>query len=383
MNRYHTASAHVLAPAGLGLAGALAVLAVGGLHWTAILFAVILGTAGFAIARHIASDRRALRTSIASYVEGRQRFGEKVFPVWGRHIETSSSEMATAISALAQRFSGIVEKLDQAVEASKSASDAIEDDGEGLVAVFARSEKELGTVVASLNAAMDSKAAILDKVQSLNRFIAELQAMAADVSVIAAKTNLLALNAAVEAAHAGEMGRGFAVVAAEVRNLSALSGDTGRRIARNVEVISSAIVSALRSAEESARQEDQAKCASETTISSVLSDFRHVTDGLAQSARILKDASVGIKSEISEALVQLQFQDRVSQILGHVEDNVRSLPGYLEENRLQYERAGTLQPLDATAVLDELASTYAMKKERDVHEGRKAAANQNSDITFF
>ncbi len=357
-------------------------LAAGGWSWTGALIATMFGVAGLASGRHIAAAHTTLRQSIKGYIDGRQRFGEKVIPVWTGQIETSRAEMETAVSALTERFSGIVDKLNQAVEASSAATESIEDGGNGLVAVFAKSEKELGVVVASLKSAMNSKAAILDKVQGLNQFIAELQEMAADIASIAAQTNLLALNAAIEAAHAGQMGRGFAVVAAEVRKLSALSGEAGKRIAHKVGVISAAIVAARQTAEESTLEEGRSKFASEATIGAVLSDFRSVTDALVQSSRILKDESIGIKSEISEALVQLQFQDRVSQIMSHVELNIAGLPAYLEQNRRQFEQAGALQQLDPAGLLDELEATYAMTSERAVHSG-KTLAKQDSEITFF
>ena len=45
----------------------------------------------------------------------------------------------------------------------------------------------------------------------------------------------------------------------------------------------------------------------------------------ARSSTLLKDESVGIKSEVGAALVQLQFQDRVSQIITAVESDMDRL----------------------------------------------------------
>jgi methyl-accepting chemotaxis protein len=381
----------------------VAVLAAGGFGLPALLAAALLPVAGYLVGNRLASachseqaaardeglaaGRSAATHAIATYLARQQHFGEQLAPVWARHIENSRSQMEFAISALAQRFSGIVEKLDTAAKASRTATDSVEAGGNGLVAVFERSEEDLGTVVASLKSAMTSKSAMLANVHNLHQFISELQTMATDVASIAGQTNLLALNAAIEAARAGEAGRGFAVVADEVRKLSTLSGDTGKRISEKVGVISAAIEATCRNTEDSTQIELQSMNASEAIIRSVLDEFRSVTDTLVQSSIRLKDESIGIKSEVAESLVQLQFQDRVSQIMTHVRNNIERLPAVLHQNRAQFEQQGELAPLDAAPLLAELEKTYAMSDERAVHAahtgGAEAPAAQEEEITFF
>jgi methyl-accepting chemotaxis protein len=201
--------------------------------------------------------------------------------------------------------------------------------------------------------------------------------MAADVASIAWQTNLLALNAAIEAARAGEAGRGFAVVATEVRMLSNRSADAGKHIAQQVSRISAAIAATCEAAGASMRDETRAVQASEQMIGNVLSSLRGVTDALVQSSDLLQRESSGIQAEVADALVQLQFQDRVSQILAHVQQNIARLPSYLGED-LQ------LQPLDARPLLAELESTYAMAEERTLHTSTpQPALQQAEEITFF
>jgi methyl-accepting chemotaxis protein len=93
---------------------------------------------------------------------------------------------------------------------------------------------------------------------------------------------------------------------------------------------------------------------------------------LLESSNILKDESVGIKVEVSEALTQLQFQDRVSQIMTHVRQNIELLPRFLEGNMQQFEGDGALHPLDPDALLGELIKTYATDEERALHKNAYA-----------
>ncbi|HWW71385.1 MAG TPA: methyl-accepting chemotaxis protein, partial [Duganella sp.] len=320
---------------------------------------------------------------VDDYLAGRERFGDAVLPIWCRHIENSRTQMEEAVADLAGRFSSIVDKLDNAVHVSSL------EGGKGapsMTEVFARSASQLGSVVTSMKSAMASKHAMLAQIKDLERFTRELRDMAEGVASIAAQTNLLALNAAIEAARAGPAGRGFAVVAQEVRNLSSRSAETGRNISNRVGMISSAILAASQAAEQSSEQEGRSMQSAEGMIDTVLADFRTMTDALVSSSDLLKQESIGIQGEVGQALVQLQFQDRVSQVMAHVRENMELLPALLRENRGRYEAGRVLEPLDPAPLLHELQKTYAMAEEHAVHGGSRhatPAAADADEITFF
>jgi methyl-accepting chemotaxis protein len=369
--------------AALGIAAAAALLGVAGWSWSGVALALLLAAVGIGLGLRLAAGQARLQAALDAYLAGTECFGAEVAPIWSGHIATSREQMESAIGSLAQRFSGIVDKLDEAVHAAGLASGTVDSGADGLVAVFSRSEQKLGSIIAAQQAAMAGMVAMLAKVQGLNAFIAELQEMAADVAKIAAQSNLLALNAAIEAARAGEQGRGFAVVATEFRMLSNQSGATGKRIADKVGTISAAIVDTCGMVRESVSQEDGAMLKAEATIGAVLADFRAITGALQQSSTLLKNESIGIKGEVGEALVQLQFQDRVSQILTHVQANIASLPGLLEQNRARYVSEGVLAAPDAEALLLDLKQSYVMADQHLIHGGGKAVASNDNEVTFF
>lgn len=365
-------------------AGAGAVWLSGG-HLGVVAGALLLCAGALLTDRRRAALQRSPQVATAAYLASTAQLGQEVLPVWAGHIESSRSQMETAIAALTQRFAGIVDKLDQAVRSSNQAAGTADHQGQGVVAVFEHSREELGQIIDSLRQSMASNAALHAEVQGLRRFVSELQQMADDVANIAFQTNLLAINAAIEAAHAGEAGRGFSVLAQDVRKLSAMSGDTGRRMAEKVGLIGRAIAAANQVAEASAEREAAAVSASEASIQGVLGQFEQLTTGLAESAEVLQREGVGIQAEIVEALVQLQFQDRVSQVMTHVRQHMETLPPLLAQGREQMAQGGEPQPIDVPRLLQELEQSYAMAEERATHVkgSDRPVAAAAEEVTFF
>jgi methyl-accepting chemotaxis protein len=172
-------------------------------------------------------------------------------------------------------------------------------------------------------------------------------------------------------------------VAKEVRLLSVQSGGAGKRITDTVGVISAAIIDTSRMVKASVKQEDLALLKAEAMIKQVLSEFKDTARALERSSVLLKEESIGIKAEISEALVQFQFQDRVSQIVCHVRDNIKQLPDFFQKSRLHYAQSGVLLPLDPSMLLDVLKETYVTADQHAIHTGGRIDAKNETEITFF
>ncbi|WP_092405281.1 methyl-accepting chemotaxis protein [Pseudomonas sp. NFACC02] len=380
----------LLAPgffAGLAAWGTLTALAGGALSWVSILACtgvpgVFLGLYTAWIVRRVERQsglRRSHEETHSRPLEqpptpALQVLCEQALPIWVRQIDTSREQTEQAISDLTSRFVDISRRLDDTVRASKLAADG----GATGAGSLTTSASELDQVVESLRFSQQSRDEMLGEVRNLTSYTGELRSMASDVAAIAAQTNLLALNAAIEAARAGEAGRGFAVVADAVRTLSSQSSETGQKMSAKVDIINAAITRLVEVAGESSERSNDSVSACQGTIEGVLARFGSITDQLRQSTDGLLNESAGIGQEISEVLVALQFQDRVSQILSQVRERMNALYDELQQARLND------QPLilDANVFMAEMERGYAMREQRQNHAGKSTKPAEDT-ITFF
>lgn len=308
----------------------------------------------------------------------------KSLPIWERQVGTARDQTQQAISDLAGKFSDLAMSLEKAVDSSRKATEEmnIDDCAGGIVELFNKNETELASVIDALSNAQDSKQKMVSEIQEFSHYMKELVAMADEVGAIARQTNLLSLNAAIEAARAGESGRGFSVVAGEVRKLSAQSADTGNKITDMVSNISNAMSTVLNLTEK-ANQEDQESVAnSEKTIRDVTVRFQQVTSKLLDSSTELRESSKGIQDEISDVLVSLQFQDRVSQILSHVTEHMVMLRDRSRQMAEQGDQ-GDVALIDTQSWLEEMEASYTTAEQKLNHQGVTDHSVTKTQVAFF
>ncbi|HOI53227.1 MAG TPA: methyl-accepting chemotaxis protein, partial [Azonexus sp.] len=245
-------------------------------------------------------------------------------------------------------------------------------------------QSKLEGIIDGLSQALAHRNAMLEKATSMAGNTEQLRQMANEVAEIASQTNLLALNAAIEAARAGEAGRGFAVVADEVRKLSTKSGDTGRKITRTVDLVNADIVETLNASKSFIAQDESLIEASSRAIGEVVSSIKASAQRLSASSEALRAQGYATNNAIAEILVALQFQDRVSQVLGHVVADIERMTSNLAEQEALLRQGLVPESIDVSSWLEELASTYTVPEQHLIHRGKAAAGNAPAaEITFF
>ena len=311
-------------------------------------------------------------------VEGLDRLCEDVLPLWRDQVSMVRSQTEEAITALSVRFGDLSRRVE-------SAAGRASDDGSGTLAtILNASEAELSGIVAELRRALENKDVLLGQVEELARLTSSLQSMARDVGDVAKQTNLLALNAAIEAARAGEAGRGFAVVADEVRKLSTASGETGKKIGDIIATVTSAMGDALSVSRAYAQSDAQLVSDAGRRIGEVVERLRGAAGGVVARAREVSAESHAVATEIGDVLVALQFQDRVSQVLGSVSGDMDRLQQRVRSCCAELAAGLHPDPLDPIAWRRDMARQFTTPEQHALQRGANpVTAREDAGITFF
>lgn len=303
-----------------------------------------------------------------------QMIGNKNMPIWGHQISDCISISTTEIDELTQRFSGIVSDLQSFVC-------GIENDNNNNTELSTAEIKDrLHSISSTLVRIIDMKSKSQQEITELAAVTGKLESMARDVGSIAEQTNLLALNAAIEAARAGESGRGFAVVADEVRNLANRSGGIASNIIASVTNVNEQFNQMSQMFSAGVELEgDLIKVAGEH-IQAVIAQHEKTKNKCDTGREKVTQLSTSITSEIESAMVSMQFQDRVSQILDHIQRNMSELSEMMEDHN----------NLDIEGFLKKMAGEYTTTSEREAHRkltgtnnAKDTLASNEGDVVFF
>lgn len=348
-------------------------------HVGPLEFAAPLGVAAVAAAV-LRRARRELRSAAPAPVdttaEAKQQLERlcgllgAVLPVWLQHVGSVKSQTEEAINQLVASFASITGQFEAA--GFKGVGGIVDGHPDQAFSLLTLCERELQPVIHSMNQMLESKGAITASVNELSQATTELQTMVVGVGQIAAQTNLLAINAAIEAARAGESGRGFAVIAKEIRSLSQMSADTGRQITGRIGRVTQLMKSAIDTATAASAHDKNAIELSGSVVQDVLNHVRE----LSQNSDRMRSQGNTIRSDIETLLVNLQFQDRVSQIIGVIDGDIQRLEASIATGE-------PLPPPDEW--LGQLQRHYTMDDQRRVHGAGDAGktTTASAGVEFF
>jgi methyl-accepting chemotaxis protein len=316
-----------------------------------------------------AEESLSVETEIARYLPHFNRMS--------RQLRQTSQQIETSVVGVCSSFQGIADRARSAVARTLGFLGSENNSISGKQSFEALIENCGQTLVKILNSTEEAGEAsrrAIERIQQMDRASQAIKVALVKLERIAHENKMLAINARIEAAHAGEHGAGFAVVAVEVASQTQKSQEVTAQVASLIADLRSLAGSALndleqmndrdrRRVEECRREVD----ASLREIQVTHGEMKDVLTGMTEEGSLLAN-------DIGSAVRGLQFQDRTSQQIAHVVEDLETL-----QQRLASRLGATP---DVHFAPDEGFSVFTMHEEREV-AGIAGTESAAGDIELF
>ncbi|MBN8530477.1 MAG: hypothetical protein J0L97_01255 [Alphaproteobacteria bacterium] len=156
--------------------------------------------------------------------------------------------------------------------------------------------------------------AMVEKMDTALANLQEIERFAKNIQDINKQTNLLALNANIEAGRLGDQGHGFRVVADEIKALSRKISTISLDMSSRTGTIMQNVEDSYHVLKEVAATDMQSNLAAKDTLGSLMQGLMRQS---GESLRVMQssaDSSHNISQAIRTMIIDLQFQDRNTQV---------------------------------------------------------------------
>lgn len=328
------AALYVLTPLGQAGWGAVLALVVVPLGWHLIDAAVNRTSCRPACEVRERRDSEAeLLDQFAQLVEELGAQSAIQFDAIRAETERVQSLLADAIASLSQAFTGMHAHTEtqRRLALSVTGADGDDDSKRSFDSFVTNTSGVMQRVVDSVITNSKLGMELVELTDGIAQRTRDVQGILSEIGAIAKQTNLLALNAAIEAARAGEAGRGFAVVADEVRDLSGRTTQFSQQISTLMKGMQESVAQTEQTIERLASQDMNFALESKREVEDILHHLDADNQSRIEAISRLGSGADDMASQVGQAVMALQFQDMVSQLISHVLRRVEALEGVLHE----------------------------------------------------
>jgi methyl-accepting chemotaxis protein len=214
----------------------------------------------------------------------------------------------------------------------------------------------------------------IERIQQMDKASQLISAALVRLEQIAIGNKVLALNARIEAARAGRYGAGFGVVAKEVISQTERSQKVNAQVSgliANLRALAGSTLEDLRQMNDKDRKRvEQCKC----EVDESLRDLQGAHGEMKTMLTEITEEGALLANDIGAAVRGLQFQDRTSQQIAHVVEDLETLHKRLTA---RYDEVSV-----GETAYDAGFSSYTMHEERKV-AGIHGVESAQGDVELF
>ena len=295
-----------------------------------------------------------------------------VLPILARQLQEVTRNVEESVVRVCGSFMGIAERARQTagqMAVISHGSKKVETEGKvGVDDLVSNTRGILGNLLRRIEQTNEFSGVAVARMQTMEGQITNMSQMLGDIEDVMADARILALNGQLEAARAGVHGAAFSIVARETAKMAdqaetssktakELIGDISQSIGATSEELHKRSVADARDAVRSRDEVNQSLDSMTALHNEIEEVLQHSEKNSQQLAR-----------DIATAVQTLQFQDSVSQRIGHVVHTLEEVHRALQ-SRLDHDADGSAQGGDSLLGSEwaaMMAKGYTMNSERQV-----------------
>lgn len=154
-----------------------------------------------------------------------------------KEVSVGAADTAEAVQKQILQTESIQKKVNMVNDAATS----ITENMQHTLKVLEDGKRDVELMVQMVETSVKNGADVAEKLETLDKYMSEMNSIVELISGITSQTSLLSLNASIEAARAGEAGKGFAVVATEISGMATQTQNATDHITELITNVSTAI----------------------------------------------------------------------------------------------------------------------------------------------
>jgi methyl-accepting chemotaxis protein len=258
-------------------------------------------------------------------------------------------------------FQGIAERAKETVSRTAGFLSSEGRDSSSKLSFESLIEKCGGTLVKILDATSEAgeiSHRAIERIQQMDKASQEITSALVMLEQIARENKMLAMNARIEAAHAGSLGAGFEVVAVEVVSQTEKSREVTAKVSDLINNLRALAGSTLKDLQRMNEQDHKRVEVCRLEVDESLREMQATHSEMKNMLSGITDAGALLANDIGSAVRGLQFQDRTSQQIAHVVEDLDTMHARLTTQFGSADSSGVAS--------NDGFSAYTMKEEREV-----------------